>query len=281
MNMESKIVNNDSRLSSLLGSKADMPNMGLSSYEDIYKQNMPSMGGLEGMPQMPQGIPQIPQGMPQGMPQDMLQMQGMPQMPQGMPQMPQMPQGMPQGVPQMLQGMPQMTGLESMPQGIPQMTGLESMPTQNLQGAYSPTNMDMDVYSPTINGMGQNNMNFANPSQVEGLNQIPLHMRNDVLSSLNNIQMPQNPNPTMNMGYQNLPTMQEIQANGLGNIMQPNMQMQMPMQMPMQQQQQQPTISQNDAQNILSQLPEGYSGSIPMDMANNLPMIGGGEKKKL
>ena len=166
---------------------------------------------------------------------------------------------MPQVIPQMPQGIPQI------PQGIP---------TQNLQGAYSPTNMDMDVYSPTINGIDQNNMNFTNQSQVEGLNQIPLHMRNDVLSSLNKMQMPQNPTMNMNMGYQNLPTMQEIQANGLGNIMQPNMQMPMSMQM------QQPTINQTDAQNILSQLPEGYSGSIPMDIANSLPMIGGGEKKK-
>jgi hypothetical protein len=184
-------------------------------------------------------------------------------------------------MPQMtgMQGMPQMTGMQGMSQmqGMPQMTGLEGMSSgRNLEGAYSPTNLNMDAYSPVMNG-NDVGMNITNPNQVEGLNQIPLHMRNDVLSSLNNIQMPQNQMPqNQNMNYSKLPTMQEIQNNGLGNLMQQNL----PMQMNMPMQSQQPTMNQNAAQNILSQLPEGYSGSIPLELANNLPMIGGGKKKK-
>ena len=80
---------------------------------------------------------------------------------------------------------------------------------------------------------------------------------------------------TSNNNFNSLPTMNDIQNQNLGNanFLPPNMQHQ-------QYTQQQPTVNQNQAQNIIGNLPQGYTGDIPLELASKLPMFGGGQKKK-
>ena len=168
----------------------------------------------------------------------------------------------------------------------------------NLDNAYSPDINNMgDVYSPTLNNtllnqtMGQtvplNESAMMNTMQnVEGLDRLPPDVRQQALSSLNTmpsqgVNMPLSYNldnqPNMNdMTFNQLPTMNDIQNQNLGNM---NFAPQS-LQMPMMQQQQAPTVNFSQAQSVLGNLPEGYNGNIPLELAANLPMIGGGEKKK-
>ena len=228
-------VNNDSRISSLLGTTADMPPQGLTSYDNLYKSE--GFSGVNNMP-LNDGMPTGMQGMPTGM-------QGM----QGMPM-----QGMP------MQGMP-MQGMQGMP-----MQGMEHVPLMNQLDAYSPTPELDNVYSPA--------MDMQN---VDGLNNLPPEVRKHAMSALNTAPQPRSglsTNISMNNNFNALPSMNDIQNQNFGNtnFLPPNMQQQYV--------QQQPTINQNHAQNILGNLPQGYTGDIPLELASNLPMIGGGQKKK-
>ncbi len=261
-------VNNDSKISSLLGTQAEMPTQGLTSYDNLYKNegfsganNMPLN---EGMPM--QGMPEMPTGM-----QGALGMQGMPTGMQGA-------LGMPTGMQGAL-GMPTgMQGALGMPTGMPQMQGMPTgmqVPLMNQADPYSPTPELDNVYSPA---MSMDNLSVGNNMQnVQGLSNLPPDVRKHAMSALNTVPQHQNglsTNIPMNNNFNALPTMNDIQNQNLGNtnFLPPNMQQQFV--------QQQPSINVNQAQNILGNLPQGYTGDIPLELASNLPMIGGGQKKK-
>merc|ERR1711907_583978 len=115
--------------------------------------------------------------------------------------------------------------------------------------AYSPVPELDNILSPA---MGMQN--------VEGLSNLPPEVRKHAMSALNTIPQQQNglsTNIPMNNNFNALPSMNDIQNQNLGNtnFLPPNMQQQFV--------QQQPSINSNQAQNILGNLPQGYTGDIP------------------
>ena len=277
----------------------------LSNYSDAGRMgqmnSMPQMNNMSQMNSMPQmnNMPQM-NSMPQM--NNMPQMNGMPQM-NNMPQMNSMGEMNSMGQMNSMSRMNNMSQMNSMGEmnNMPQMNSMgemnnmpqiNSMGEMNSMGQMNSMGEINNPYSPTLNEINQpyspriNTNNVFSPNQVltptnsiqnvDGLDNLPPSMRQHALSGLNNMNgqsntfLTNNQDNMQNMQYNNLPTMNEIQNQQMGNLnMMPNMNNNQPM------------INTNNANNILGNLPEGYSGNIPLELTSNLPMIGGGQKKKI
>jgi hypothetical protein len=125
-------------------------------------------------------------------------------------------------------------------------------------------------------------MNMRMNPNIEGLANLPPGMRGEVMNRINN-------NSGFNQPINNIGQIPMI--NGMidkNNITEDQLR-DMPVDIEKFQQMSQinnyqnngiPQLNHNQINNVVSQLPENYSGDIPLHLQSQLPMIGGAKKKK-